>query len=124
MGYRSDVDVVFYTLNREKLPYAVIKLWFDENYPKHPKPNTDEITHGEDYIRVSYRQWKWYDGYEEVRAVKEAIENFENAFRTDDSGTDAAYEMAEVGENVEDIQIGGSAYQTFRLNVNREIVFD
>ena len=121
MGYRLDVDVVFYTLDKDKLPYAVIKLWFDENYPK---PNTDEITHGEDYIRVSYRQWKWYDGYEEVQAVKEAIRNFENAFRTDDDGTDAAYEMVWVGDSLEDIQTRGSVYCTYRLNVNREIVFD
>ena len=121
MGYRSDVDVVFYTLDQAKLPYAVIKLWFDENYPKF---DTDEITHGEDYIRISYRQWKWYDGYEEVRAVHEAVKNFEAAFSTDDESTDAAYEMVEVGEEPEDIQTRGSAYCTYRLNVHREIVFD
>jgi hypothetical protein len=121
MGYRSDVDVVFYTLNKEKLPYAVIKLWFDENYPD---PDAEEITHGEDYIRISYRQWKWYDGYDEVRAVEQAIANFRDAFQTDDPDTDAAYEMVELGEDVGDITMRGSAYCTYRLHVHREIMFD
>ena len=120
MGYRSDVDVVFYTLDKKKLPYAVIKLWFDENYPRY---DWDETTHGEDYIRVSYKSIKWYSDFEEVQAVNEAIENFEAAFSTDER-TDAAYEMVEVGEDVEDIRTRGSAYCTYRLNVNREIVFD
>ena len=121
MGYRSDVEVVFYTLDKEKLPYAVIKLWFDENYPQYDWGTT---IHGEDYIRVSYEGVKWYSDYEEVKAVEEAIANFREAFQTDEPGTDAAYEMVEVGEDVGDIEAKGSGYCTYRLNVRREIVFD
>jgi hypothetical protein len=126
MGYRSDVDVVFYTLDTDKLPYAVIKLWFDENYPHKEAHDAwgADIEHGEDYIRVSYRGWKWYSDYEEVQAVERAVESFCHCFDTDGEGTDAAYEMAEVGEEVNDIQTKGSAFCTYRLNVNREIVFD
>jgi hypothetical protein len=121
MGYRSDVEVVFYTLDKEKLPYAVIKLWFDENYPQYYWGTT---IHGEDYILVSYEGVKWYPTYEEVKAVEEAIADFREAFQTDEQGTDAAYEMAVVGEDVGDIETKGSGYCTYRLNVRREIVFD
>ena len=121
MGYRSDVEIVFYTLDKDKLPHAVIKLWFDENYPQQ---DWGTVMHGEDYIRVSYEDVKWYPDYEDVHAVDAAIEAFVEAFCANDEGTDAAYESIELGEQVDDIQTRSSNYATYRLNVQREILFD
>jgi len=62
MGYRSDVNYLFYTgartvkdadgtYNNETVgPFALLKLWFDENFPKHDFATT---TIGDDYIYTS-----------------------------------------------------------------------
>lgn len=120
MGYRSDVTYVFYTMKPDVIPLAALKLWFDENYPKHDFGTVDV---GKDYIRVSYDNVKWYEGYSEVQAVNEALNMFAVAFRTDD-WDNAAWEMVRVGEETPDIEMDGSTYNQFRLGVSREIVFN
>ena len=120
MGYRSNVTYVFYTMEPDIIPFPLLKLWFDENYPKHDF-NTVEM--GDDYIKVSYVGVKWYESYPEVEAVREATEKFATAFEADDV-PNAAWEMMRVGEETPDIEDNYSAYACFRLGVNREIFFD
>jgi hypothetical protein len=120
MGYRSNVVYVFYTLKPDVIPLSLIKLWFDENYPK---LDFGEVKMGEDYIKVSYEDVKWYDAYDDVEAVRRAVEIFNSAFETDDK-ENVAYESIRVGEESTDIEHDGSAYSTYRLHVSREIHFD
>ena len=132
MGYRSDVSYLFYTgtrLVREadgthtrepRGPFALLKLWFDENYPKHQYIQT---TQGEDYIHVKYHGVKWYEGYEEVEAVRKAVESFEKCFNTDDHDQmTGMWEMVRLGENDDDVERSGSEHHDWRLNIQREIV--
>ena len=134
MGYRSDVSYLFYTgartvkdadgtYNNEPIgPFALLKLSFTENFPKHEYA---EITEGGDYIRVQYHDVKWYEGYEEVEAVKKATESFDKCFNTDDyEQMTGKWEMVRVGEENDDVGRDGSAHHDWRLNVRREITLD
>lgn len=134
MGYRSDVSYLFYTGTRvvweangantrePRGSFALLKLWFDENYPKHEYA---EITEGEDYIRVQYHDVKWYEGYEEVEAVKKAVESFDKCFNTDNHDQmTGMWEMVRIGENDDDVERSGSEHHEWRLTVRREITLD
>ena len=120
MGYRSNVSYVFYTLKPDVVPFAAIKLWFEENYPKE---DYGAIDMGNDYIRVNYYDVKWYDAYDDVEDVRRAVENFAAAFDTDNNEC-VAYESVRVGEETTDIEHDGSAHSEWRLGVSREIYFD
>jgi hypothetical protein len=131
MGYRSDVDYLFYTGTRlakgadgrhthESIgSFAVLKLWFDENFPKHDYAT---ITVGDDYIRVQYHGVKWYEGYEDVEAVKKATVSFDECFNTDDYDCmTGKWEMVRLGEEDNDIEHDGSPHHDWRLNIHREV---
>ena len=121
MGYRSNVVYVFYTMRPEVIPLSLLKLWFDENFKKWT--DMAEVDYGDDYIKVSYHDVKWYDTYQDVIGVREATDIFTAAFEANDKDN-VAWEMVEVGEDMHDIKHDGSGWRTFRLNVSREIHFD
>jgi len=136
MGYRSDVHILFYVGNRwvkdpvGKLPpetipigpFAPIKLWFDENFPKHDYA-TVEV--GKNYVYVRYEDVKWYEGYEDVEAVNKATASFDECFNTDAyEGMTGMWEMVRLGENDDDLERGGSAHHDWRLDVRRKVVLD
>lgn len=123
MGYRSDVTYLFYSLNLDELPFASIKLWFDENYPKqeatdqwYAKIDTDDHS----WIMVSYEAVKWYDDYDHVKAVRAAVGRFNDTFDTSDE-QNAAWEMVEIGEELNDITHDTSEWADFKLYVERTI---
>lgn len=124
MGYRSDVSVVFYTRNEEAVPFAAIKLWFDENYPR--KTATEfwgaEIETGSDWVMVTYQNVKWYEDYEHVQAVRKTFDSFDDCFESNDKDN-AAWEMVELGEQTDDIRETRSNYCDYLLGVRREIIF-
>ena len=124
MGYRSDVSVVFYTRNTEEVPFSAIKFWFDENYPR--KEATEEwdaeISVGPYWVMVTYQDVKWYESYTHVAAVRAALDSFDECFDSDDSDR-TAWEMVELGEQMDDIRETRSNYCDYLLNVRREIVF-
>lgn len=124
MGYRSDVSVVFYTRNEEAVPFAAIKLWFDENYPR--KVATEfwgaEIETGSDWVMVTYQNVKWYEDYEHVQAVRKVLDSFDDCFESADKDN-AAWEMVELGEQADDIRETRSEYCDYLLRVRREIIF-
>ena len=126
MGYRSNVEVVFYTTDKEQLPMAALKLWFDENYPK--KEALDEwaaeITYGDDHVRVSYDDVKWYDGYTHPAGVDSVCADFAAVFEPETGTPFAHWEMVRTGEDADDIEQRFSPYAHYRLYVSRSIHFE
>jgi hypothetical protein len=126
MGYRSDVSVVFYSRNIEKLSFAPLKLWFDENYPV--KEALDEwgakVDTGDDYILVTYLDVKWYPDFHHVFTVRSMIDKFSETFAAEESDGLASVEMVEVGEETGDIQETRSDWADYRLGVRCEIYFN
>jgi hypothetical protein len=120
MGYRSDVAISFYTRNEREKNFPLLKLWFDENYPK---LDFGEVEVGSDYINVWYTDVKWYDGYHDVDAVGRAVDKFRETFNTDEDNA-FAYETIRVGEETSDIESDASPYHDYRLGVNRTIRFE
>lgn len=134
MGYRSDVVYVFYTKRDHAKTFPLLKLWFDENYPK-DGPIAELDTDGRTFIRVTYESVKWYDGYTEVVEVEEAIERFNETFEANSEASakdqDAqldisafAWEMVRIGEELNDTTHDGSAWHDYRLDVSRSIHFN
>ena len=132
MGYRSEVNLVFYTRHQEAVPFAALKLWFDENYP-HKEATTEwearietggcgDVT-DPDWIMVIYENVKWYQGYTHVEEVDHAMRSFIDTFEATDKDN-VAYEFVRVGEEIDDIEEIRSAYSDWRLGVRREVYFD
>jgi len=120
MGYRSDVTFAFYPKDSEMFP--AIKLWEEENWPRGGDPFIEPLTNT---ILVKYDDVKWYDDFDYVKDVWADIERFEAAFNTEDFETHCAcWEYARVGEDVTDLDTGGSAYHHYRVGIRREIVID
>ncbi len=131
MGYRSDVSVVFYTLDAERMPLAALKLWFDENYP-HEVAKAEwaaKIEEGDDYLLVNYTDVKWYDDYTHPKEVDAALRRFIETFDEGvsvetENGPPAAYDFVRIGEDDNDTETDRSGWTDFRLSVKREIYFD
>ncbi len=137
MGYRSDVKIVFYltkgthdtppTEDNPLVPFAALKLWFDENYPVQEAKDEwcAEIKYGDyEHILVSYYDVKWYGGYKHPTAVEEAFANFSDTFRSDERDHRAQYEFVRIGESDDDIERESSSYSDYRLCVERSILFE
>ena len=132
MGYSSDFQIAFYLApsshppsDTPLLPFAALKLWFDETYPKEGADAYGaEISYGTDHILVTYYGVKWYEGYDHPKAVTTATELFAAAFGSDDSDARAHWESARIGEEYSDVEKDGSSYCEYRLEVRREIVFN
>ena len=142
MGYRSDVKIVFYltrgtidpynainaalTKDRPTLPFAALKLWFDENYPVAEARDEWEakIDYGDEHILVSYHDVKWYDTYEHPKAVESVFEKFSETFRSDERDHRGQYEYVRIGEQDDDIEADRSSYADHRLCVERSILFE
>lgn len=123
MGYRSDVRIVLYPERlRSKELWPLVKLWVQENWP-------DDGLCGVDYndsntiAVVSYDDVKWYDDYDYVKDVLTTLERFIEIFDCDTSGEyRASYEFARTGEELNDIENYGTAYNDYRLGIMREMV--
>lgn len=130
MGYRSNVDVVFYTRDyepipeAERMPFAALKLWVDENYPV--KEAEDEwgvtVTYepNHSYIYISYLDVKWYPG-NHVHDVEAALAKFDETF---EGAINVAYEFVRIGEQSDDTEENRSECADYRLGVRREVYFD
>ena len=136
MGYRSDVKIAFYltegtfdhppTEDNPILPFAALKLWFDENYPVQEAKDEWEakIEQGNDYILVSHYDVRRYASYDHVMAVEKVFENFSGIFRSDERDHRSQYEIVRIGEQDDDIERECSSYADHRLNVERSILFE
>jgi hypothetical protein len=136
MGYRSEVKIVFYltkgtidtppTEDNPLVPFAALKLWFEENYPIMVAKDEwgAEIDYGDDYILLKYTDVKWYSSYDHVVAIEAVFEKFSDTFRSDDLCHRAQYEIVRIGENDDDIERECSGYADHRLYVVRDIIFE
>ena len=141
MGYRSDVKIVFYlthgcsdsiteandnTPENPTLPFAALKLWFDETYPvKEAKEEWGAtIDYGSDHILVGYHDVKWYPNYEHMKEVEAAFEKFSDAFRSDERNHRGQFEFVRIGESDDDVERNSSSYDDHRINVERSIIFE
>lgn len=130
MGYRSNVDLVFYTRDNEfipegeRMPFAALKLWVDENYPVKEAEGewgatvTYEPERG--YIYISYLDVKWYPSTH-TQDVDAAFATFNKTF---EDANNVAYEFVRIGEQTDDIEEDRSAEADYRLGVGREVHFD
>lgn len=125
MGYRSDVSVVFYTRKPDEVPFAAIKFWFDENYPRKEAVEEWEadIETGDTWVLVTYTAVKWYNDYEHVQAVRRAFDSFDECFEATDHDR-TAWEIVEVGEEIDDTRHTNSEWADYRLWVQRSITFN
>jgi hypothetical protein len=130
MGYRSEVDIVFYVPNGSETAYGLLKLWFDENYP-HAEAK-DEWDASIDYdeenqaILVSYQNVKWYSAYEHPQAVNKAFDDIDelllgNGEEADPNVTpfNIAWEFARLGEEDQDIEMRVSENAEYVITLNR-----
>ena len=129
MGYRSNVEFIFYPDKAEDFP--VMKLWLDENMPGTTKDQDgycllDKYVYDGafPYIQYGAEDVKWYEGYTEVGAVMQAIEDFNKLFCAEDSHTPCHYEYVRIGEDTEDIETRFSDDCKWRMHVRREIMVD
>jgi hypothetical protein len=128
MGYRSDVTIIFYARgdSNDAGRNALLKLWFDENYPV--MVAKDEwgatIRQKEDAIIIDYDDVKWYEGYDHVKAVTAAIGKFDDTFRCGDEEGHYAHEFLRVGEEDADIETERSDWNDHLLYVSRSIRID
>ena len=128
MGYRSVVEAVFYTRDKEQWP--LLKLYVDENFPKNEelreclKPLIKEEfgCYGYHFICGDV---KWYESYTFVQEFNEFAHAFV-AFSESKEGADAkqlnwSYEFVRLGEETEDTEEERSENADFILSVRREI---
>lgn len=125
MGYRSEVQIVFYVAEDKDFP--VLKLWVDE----HMKEALDYFL---DYFEVeefiaqgckglSYTaDWlKWYSSFPEVQATEDALERFKEVFDAKDAAIAAAFEFVRIGEEDADVERAESGNSRYLLRVNRSV---
>jgi hypothetical protein len=141
MGYRSDVDIVFYVPSQSDTAYPLLKLWFDAHYP-HIEAKDEwgaEIEYDEKNraVIVRYNYVKWYSSYEHPQAVDKLFVEIETLLgRLDDDTAlvsknpnvtpfEIAYEYVRIGEEDPDIEVGQSrnAYAVIAVNRTTEISF-
>lgn len=129
MGYRSDIDIVFYVPSVSDTAYPLLKLWFDANYP-HAEAK-DEWCASIDYdeenqaILVGYQDVKWYGGYDHPQAVEKAFDDIDRLITTvTEDDTDAvpfeiAWEFVRIGEDDNDVETRASDNADYVIAVNR-----
>ena len=141
MGYRSEVDVVFYVPSDSDTAYGLLKLWFDENYP-HAEAKDEwcaciQYDEENQAIMVSYQDVKWYDSYEHPRAVDKAFDDIDELLNsqglttvkenTDPNTTpfNIAWVFIRLGEESNDTEMRTSGNAEYVIAVNRstEITF-
>ena len=137
MGYRSEVDIVFYVPSQSDTAYPLLKLWFDANYP-HTEAKHDwdaEIDYDEKNraVTVRYNDVKWYEAYEHPQAVDKLfsevdtmldalpVTTVKDGVSEDPNVTpfEIAYEYVRIGEEDQDIEIDQSRNSDGVIAVNR-----
>jgi len=130
MGYRSEVDFMFYPEKDEHFP--VMKLWLDENMPGTTKDQSgyallERSTYDgapSPYIHYRATDVKWYEEFADVNAVMKAIDRFNDLFCGEDATIPCDYEYVRIGEETEDIEQRFSDNAEFRMHVRREVMVD
>lgn len=120
MGFRGDVVFAFYPKDDAKLP--AIKLWVDENWPKDNGEPDIETKNG--MVVVRYTDM-WYGEYDYMKTAWAATHRFDETFNTEDYENHlASWDYVRIGEELDDIEQGGSSFRQYRVGVERSIVID
>lgn len=123
MGYRSTVEVVFYTRNEEEAP--LLKLYVDENFPRNEElrecltPINAPRVWGYHFIADNI---KWYESYTFVQEFNEFVVKFNQLLTENERARPTwAFEFVRLGEDTSDIEEERSDNADFILSVSREV---
>lgn len=121
MGYRSDVAIAMYAIEDKDAP--AIKLWIKENFPF---PDWDDecakVKWFDRGLVFTVTSVKWYDSYEDVTRMHDAIETFEELFTSDDKDAPyGAYEFIRIGEDDDDVEQRRTSDAEWIIGLNRSI---
>jgi hypothetical protein len=119
MGYRSDVEILFYPEKPED--FAMLKLYVDENLPD--KFEVGDMTcnrwpQGNKYLHIRMEGVKWYPSYEDVIVYTECFSDWASKFG---STPRFHYEFVRLGEDDNDIETDYSENAEFAMRANRSI---
>lgn len=120
MGYRSDVEILFYPEDQED--FAMLKLYVDENLPDKFEvghiPSNGRWQKGYKYLHLRLKGVKWYPSYEDVIAYTECFDNWAQKFG---SPPKFHFEFVRIGEDYGDIKTLYSENAQYALQVERSI---
>ena len=123
MGYRSDVEIVFYPIKKEEFP--LLKLYVDENLPDEFEVGeatpSREWPEGNKYLHCRIEGVKWYDSYEEVDVYNRCFAGWEDMFG---SPPKFIYEFMRVGEDVGDVEHRSAEGSNYVLQVETSITLN
>ena len=112
MGYRSDVAIAFKEeLAKRFLNDCTTKVALEtlRSCDKH---------HKDGWIMFQYSDVKWYDDYEEVKAITEFMDNLRGTEDTD------SFEFHRMGEDSEDYEYRNQGCSPFNICLSRSLDFD
>jgi hypothetical protein len=120
MGYRSDVEILFYPQDPED--FAMLKLYVDETLPDKfevggipPRMNWPQ---GNKYLHLRLESVKWYPSYEDVIVYTECFDNWGERFG---SPPKFHFEFVRIGEDDEDTETHYSNDAAYALQIERSI---
>lgn len=120
MGYRSDVEIVFYAQDPED--FAMLKLYVDENLPDAfevmEMPPTMCWPQGNKFLHLRREGVKWYPSYEDVIIYSECFDNWEERFV---SSPKFHFEFVRIGEEDGDTETQYSDDAQYALRIERSI---
>lgn len=104
MGYRSDVHAVFYTANKESFP--LLKLFFDENFPRGLRESVRVIDDSDfEGFYFEEQDVKWYPSYPEVQGFDAFVKHYCQHISEEVAPTASwCYEFLRIGEEDDDIE--------------------
>ena len=122
MGYRSDVHAVFYTANKESFP--LLKLFFDENFPKELRESVRVIDDANfEGFYFEEEDVKWYPSYPEVQGFDAFVKHYRQHISEEVAPTASwCYEFICIGEDDNDIERTTDGFDVqFVLGLNRSV---
>jgi hypothetical protein len=120
MGYRSDVEIVFYAQDPED--FAMLKLYVDETLPDAfgvmETPPTMCWPQGNKFLHLRMEGVKWYPSYEDVIIYTECFDNWADRFG---SPPKFHFEFVRIGEDEGDTETQYSDDAQYALQIERSI---
>lgn len=123
MGYRSDVAIAMYAVDVKDAP--AIKLWVKENFPMPVwVDETENVRWFDRGMVFNINGVKWYDDYEDVKAVHDALDEFEELFVEEGDTPEGAYEFIRIGEDDDDTVQRRSNNAEYLIGLSRNLYIE
>ena len=130
MGYRSDVVLVMYAM--DKKDYPALQVWFSQFEHEIADLNIagcfetidmSATCNDNKAIVFEVENIKWYDSFAEVKFMDTLLNKFRDAFQTE--GTEALYnyEFIRIGEDTTDIEEDCGNHGFNLIGVSRSITY-